>query len=82
VEGSCGHGNAPSGSVKCWEILEQLSDWPILKKCPAPWITEHVGIEVTLGKFSVRLFSGTFAVLFEVLGAFPQFLQTNAGITF
>jgi hypothetical protein len=22
VEGSCEHGNKPSGSIKCWEILE------------------------------------------------------------
>jgi hypothetical protein len=22
VEGSCEHGNEPSGSIKCWEILE------------------------------------------------------------
>jgi hypothetical protein len=22
VEGSCEHGNEPSGSVKCWEVLE------------------------------------------------------------
>jgi hypothetical protein len=24
VEGSCEHGNEPSGSVKCWEFLEWL----------------------------------------------------------
>jgi hypothetical protein len=23
-EGSCEHGNEPSGSVKCWEVLEHL----------------------------------------------------------
>jgi hypothetical protein len=22
IEGSCEHGNEPSGSIKCWEILE------------------------------------------------------------
>jgi hypothetical protein len=22
VEGSCEHGNAPSGCIKCWEVLE------------------------------------------------------------
>jgi hypothetical protein len=26
VEGCCEHGNEPSGSVKCWEILEWLRD--------------------------------------------------------
>jgi hypothetical protein len=30
--GSCEHGNEPSGSIKCCEILEQLSDWWLLKK--------------------------------------------------
>jgi hypothetical protein len=32
VEVSCEHGNEPSGSIKCWIILEQLSDWRLLKK--------------------------------------------------
>jgi hypothetical protein len=27
VEGSCGLGNEPTGSVKCLEILEYSSDW-------------------------------------------------------
>jgi hypothetical protein len=26
VEGSCEHGNEPSGSIKCWEVLEQQSE--------------------------------------------------------
>jgi hypothetical protein len=25
VEGSCEHCNEPSGSMKCWEVLEQLT---------------------------------------------------------
>jgi hypothetical protein len=36
VEGSCEHGNGPSGSIKCWEILEQLCNWRLLKKDSAP----------------------------------------------
>jgi hypothetical protein len=24
VEGSCEHGNDPSGSIKCWEIFEYM----------------------------------------------------------
>jgi hypothetical protein len=30
VEGSCEHGNEPSGTIKCWEILlvaEQLAGY-------------------------------------------------------
>jgi hypothetical protein len=36
VEGSCEHGNEPSGSMK-WEILELLRNWRLLKKGSAPW---------------------------------------------
>jgi hypothetical protein len=36
VEGSCEHGNEPSGSIKCWEILEWLHNWRLLKKRLGP----------------------------------------------
>jgi hypothetical protein len=32
VEGSYEHGNEPSGSLKCWEVLEWLHNWQLLKK--------------------------------------------------
>jgi hypothetical protein len=32
VEGSCQHGNELPGSVKCWEILEWLHNWRLLRK--------------------------------------------------
>jgi hypothetical protein len=38
VEGSCEHGDEPSGSIKCSEILEWLRKWWLLKKGSAPWI--------------------------------------------
>jgi hypothetical protein len=31
VEGSCEHGNEPSGSINSWEVLEQLHNWRLLK---------------------------------------------------
>jgi hypothetical protein len=37
VEGFCEHGNEHSGSIKCWEILEWLSDGRLLKKGSTPW---------------------------------------------
>jgi hypothetical protein len=40
VEGSCEHGNEPSGSIKCWEFLEWLYNWQLLKDCWAPWVSE------------------------------------------
>jgi hypothetical protein len=30
------HSNEPSGSIKCWEILEKLQIWLLLKKGSAP----------------------------------------------
>jgi hypothetical protein len=36
VEGSCGSGNEPSGSIKRWEVLEKLQNWQLLKKGSAP----------------------------------------------
>jgi hypothetical protein len=35
-EGSCEHGNEPSGFIKCWEVLEWLHNWQLLKKGSAP----------------------------------------------
>jgi hypothetical protein len=37
MEGSCEHGNESSGSIKFSELLEQLSDWRLLKQDSAPW---------------------------------------------
>jgi hypothetical protein len=37
VEGSCEHGNEHSCSIKCWEIVEWLRNWRLLKKDSAPW---------------------------------------------
>jgi hypothetical protein len=41
-------GDEHSGSIKCWEILEWLRNWQLLKKGPAPWgqltvVPLHVG---------------------------------------
>jgi hypothetical protein len=36
VEGSCEHGNEPSDSIKCSEVLEWLYNWQLLKKGSAP----------------------------------------------
>jgi hypothetical protein len=32
VEGSCKHGDEPSGSIKFWGVLERLHNWQVLKK--------------------------------------------------
>jgi hypothetical protein len=36
VEGFCEGGNEPSGSIKCWEVLEWLHNWQLLNKGSAP----------------------------------------------
>jgi hypothetical protein len=37
VAGSCEHGNEPSGSIKCGEFLDWLSDFQLLEEVSAPW---------------------------------------------
>jgi hypothetical protein len=32
-------GIKPSGSKKCWEVLEWLHNWRLLKKGSAPWLS-------------------------------------------
>jgi hypothetical protein len=44
VEGSCEHGDEPSGSIECWEVLEYLRDWRLRKKRLNSM--ELVGIEI------------------------------------
>jgi hypothetical protein len=39
VEGSCEHDNEPTGSIKCWEVLEKLHNWQLLKKGSAPRVS-------------------------------------------
>jgi hypothetical protein len=34
--GFCEHGNEPSGSVNCWEVLEELHYWRFLMKGSDP----------------------------------------------
>jgi hypothetical protein len=36
VKGTCEHGIEPSGAIKCWEVLEGLHNWLLLKKGSAP----------------------------------------------
>jgi hypothetical protein len=36
VKGSCERGDEPPGTIKCWEVLEQLHNWQLLKKGSAP----------------------------------------------
>jgi hypothetical protein len=37
VEGSFEHNSKLSGSIKCWEITDWLSERRLLKKRSAPW---------------------------------------------
>jgi hypothetical protein len=46
VDGSCEHGNEPSGFIKCWEVLEQLHNWRLLKEGSAPRVSDTVTSDV------------------------------------
>jgi hypothetical protein len=35
-QGSCEHDNEPSGFIKCWEVLEWLHNWQLLKEGSVP----------------------------------------------
>jgi hypothetical protein len=37
VAGFCERDNEPSGSIKCGEFLDKLSDYYLVKKTTAPW---------------------------------------------
>jgi hypothetical protein len=39
VNGSCEHGNELSGSIKVWEVLEELHSWRLLEKGSAPRVS-------------------------------------------
>jgi hypothetical protein len=74
VEGYCEHINEPSGSIKCWEILEWLSDGRLLKKESAPWIW-------LVGWFSETRYNrfeneGNKTVSFEHLSCAPVFFYS------
>jgi hypothetical protein len=34
------NGNEPSRSIKCWEVIEWLHNWRLLKKGPAPYVSK------------------------------------------
>jgi hypothetical protein len=40
VEGFPEHAIEPSGSIKCWEMLELLHNWRLLKMSSAPLMNE------------------------------------------
>jgi hypothetical protein len=42
VEGSCEHGIEPSGSIKCWGVLDWLHTWQLLRKGSAPAVSKYL----------------------------------------
>lgn len=37
MEESCGHSDEFLCSIKCWELLDQVHNWQLLKVSLAPW---------------------------------------------
>jgi hypothetical protein len=69
------HGNEPSGSIKCWKVLEQLHNWRLLKNGSTPWVIaqkkvfptirlEGLVLVCSLQKFTLGFSSG-FSLLVE-----------------
>jgi hypothetical protein len=54
VEGSCKHGDETSGSIKCWEVLEWLHNWQLLRKGSAPSVSKYTQ-ENNVMKLDIRL---------------------------
>jgi hypothetical protein len=42
VEGSCEHGDEPSGSLEFCEVPEWLQNWQLLRKGSAPYVSEYL----------------------------------------
>jgi hypothetical protein len=40
LEGSCEHGNEPSGSIKFWEVLQWQYNWQLLRKGSVPLVSK------------------------------------------
>jgi hypothetical protein len=53
MEGSCEHSNERSGCIKCWECLEWISDWRLLKDDSAA--SSYKPIYVTLLYFKGKV---------------------------
>jgi hypothetical protein len=54
VEGSCEHGNKPSGSAKCWEVPELLHNSDFLKRGSAPRENDTGYIYGFLGRVGIN----------------------------
>jgi len=37
LAGCCEHGNEPSGCIICWEFLDDVTDYKLLKNDSAAW---------------------------------------------
>jgi hypothetical protein len=67
VEGSCEHGNEPSGSIKCWEVLECMHNWRLLKKGSAPRVSEMATAMYTYVETSVHQHTSTHVEITHVV---------------
>jgi hypothetical protein len=49
--GSCEHGNEPSGSINCWEVLDWLHNWRLLKEGSAPRVSDIMESKLGFRRF-------------------------------
>jgi hypothetical protein len=76
VEGSCEHGIEPSGSIKCWEVLEWLHNWRLLKKGSAAEVSTirvqrsaklHIHITAIIFILKLGYINESFVTQFRIL---------------
>jgi hypothetical protein len=64
VEGSCGHRNEASGSIKWWEYLHYMKNYQLFKKdsVPRSWLAIYNNYTLSLVLSSPHMESLTFKV--------------------
>jgi hypothetical protein len=76
MEGLCECVDEPPGSIQCWEVLESLQNWRLLKKGSAPWVSEWVlawilrASYTTLSVFFALLSKLNFPLVFKIIFVF------------
>jgi hypothetical protein len=52
LEGSSEHGDEPSGFINCWDVLEWLHNWQLLKKGSATSVSKYY-FDIEFGNMSI-----------------------------
>jgi hypothetical protein len=75
---ACEHGNEPSGSVKCREIVEWLHNWRLLKKGSTSLVSEYSSTWGGLALILVAIIVLTDRALVLLVSQFMVALYSNS----